>query len=138
MKKSKQIEDTPQFHYHNANPDGNATTDCVVRAIAAAFDLPWDTIYKNLCEEGLKLHTMPNSPDLYPEFIEKHGWVKHKQPKTEDGKLIRAGDFAKSLGGKVALCHVGKHHIACIRDGKVWDIWNCASKRVGSYWIKEG
>lgn len=39
--RQKKYPNTDTFEFYNANPSGKYTTDCVARAISAAFGQPW-------------------------------------------------------------------------------------------------
>ena len=53
-KRKQKYPDTDYFHFHNANPKGKMTTDCVVRAITVALDQPWEQTIREMVEMSIK------------------------------------------------------------------------------------
>lgn len=124
------------FHYYNANPEGRRTDDCVVRAIATATGQTWDETLMGLTQCALKHKYMLHCPELYGKYLNELGWTKQKQPKKSDNKKYRASEFVKTFKG-TAVANLGQQHVACIKDGQVWDIWNSSEEIIGNYWVKK-
>lgn len=141
----------------NINPKGIKTGDCVIRAIAYATEQNWDTIYKALCELGLKMKRLPNDKKVFHKYLDNLGWVKHKQPKEvdyENGFGLKKKKYTiEELMQRIEIEHqrlgVGKvivsmpRHLTCIEPQDNWkyeivDIWDCSNKKVGNYWTKGG
>ena len=129
-------KDTETFKYYNANPNNNHVADCVVRAISTALNQSWEQTYSELCMLGLEMHSMPNCKEVYTKYIESKGWRKCKQPRKSDNTKYISKEFVKIIKGTV-LAHIGCHHIVCIKDNKVLDIWDSTNGCIGNYWIKE-
>ena len=127
--------DTKYFHYYNANPKGRKTDDCVVRAIATATDQSWDETLMGLTKCAIKNKYMVHCPQLYGKYLEELGFKKQKQPRKNNNKRYRANEFVQSFHG-IAVANLGQLHVACIKDGKVWDIWDSSNEIVGNYWTK--
>ena len=47
--------ETATFHFHNENPKGRRTGDCVIRAIARASGDSWDDTLTGLFKVALKM-----------------------------------------------------------------------------------
>ena len=124
------------FHYYNENPKGRKTDDCVVRAIATATGQTWDDTLRGLTECAIKHKYMIHCPELYGKYLEERGWIKQKQPRKTDNTRYRAKEFVKNFNG-VAVAHLGCQHVACIKDGQVWDIWDSSNEVIGNYWVKK-
>lgn len=145
----KIYKDTEVFHFHNANPKGKNTTDCVTRALCTALEIPYETVVRELAELYIKTGYDPADSILYGKYLKSKGWVKYRQPKHYDntkytGKEfcgeIRSGhegDFPK-LEYKNVIAHIGGHHIVAIVNGKVWDTWDSTDGCIGNYWVKGG
>jgi hypothetical protein len=133
----KTIDKNPSvFQYYNANPHGNNTNDCVIRAICGVTDREWDDVLMDLTLCAIKHKLMIDDPDLYTKYLKENGWKKCKQPKKSNGKKYKAYEWAPTFKGK-AIAHVGSHHMVMISHGKVWDTWYSLDGVVGNYWIKE-
>ena len=129
--------DTETFKYFNANPKGNHTTDCVVRAICMALGESWEDISRVLSEFAISNFMSPCDPKLYEKFLYSIGVAKRSQLRKENGKKYTAGEFAKLkwVESRTVIAHVGSHHLSCFKDGKLLDIWDGSNKCVGNYWI---
>ena len=140
--REQKYPNTSTFTFHNENPKGKLVGDCVIRAISLATGDGWDKTYKGLCELGLKLKDMPNDKKVYDKYLALNGWVKHKQPRKLDNTKYTGREWCEKLRdeGKSdpMVVHIGGHHIVCIMNYKVHDIWNSTGKCIGNYWTKEG
>ena len=135
--KTKEITMTKAaYHYHNENPMGRRTDDCVIRAIATATGQSWDDTLRGLTECAIKHKYMINCVNLYDKYLKGLGWVKQKQPRKGDNKRYRANEFFKHFDG-VAIVNLGAQHTACVKNGQVWDTWDSSNEVVGNYWIKK-
>ena len=124
------------FRYYNANPDDRRTDDCVIRAIALATNQSWDDVMMGLAGCAVKHHYMINCPELYDKYLKQFGFKKQKQPRKKDNKRVRADEFCKTFKG-TAVANLGAGHVACLKGGYVFDIWDSSHEIVGNYWIKD-
>lgn len=134
MKKTP--KNTKSFTYHNENPHGIKTTDCVVRALCTALEQDYyDTVMelaKFQCETGYD----KSDKKGYSIYLESKGWVKMKQPKKPDGTKYTGKDFGEVYKG-VCIAHIGSHHVVAIKNGVVYDTWDSSEGCIGNYWIKK-
>ncbi len=131
-------EDTKVFHYHNENPKNNHTGDCVIRAIACATGKSWDEVLTELIPYCMKYKMLPDTTKCYEKYLADLGWVKQKQPRKSDNTKYTGKEFCKLVkADKVYICHIGGHHMICIKDKKVQDIWDSSDGCIGNFWIKE-
>lgn len=126
---------TSPYRYHNENPKGRRTDDCVIRAIATATGQTWDDTLRGLTECAIKHKYMINTVELYDKYLKELGWHKNKQPRKTDNKRYRASEFVKDFDG-IAVVNLGQNHVACIKEHQVWDIWNSSNEVIGNYWTK--
>ena len=139
--RKEKYPDTQVFHNFNANPKNRITGDCRIRAICTACEVPYNQVVMDLakiqCETGYD-QTTNQGLDI---LLKQYGWVKCSQPRKIDNtkytgkelcKLIQNGKFPN----KNMIINIGGHHMACIIDGKIWDIWNSTEGCVGNYWVK--
>ena len=135
MTREEKYKDTPSFHYHNQNPKGRITGDCVFRAMSLAMDKPYNECVMEMaelmCETGYAL----NDSKGEEAYLKKLGWVKMNQPRKANGKKYTGKEFVKIFKG-TCFAHIGGHHAVCIKDGKVWDIWDSTDGSIGNYWVK--
>lgn len=128
--------DTATFHFFNANPKGNKSCDCVVRAIAGATGQTWDETLEGMVAMAMKLKLMPNDPKCYGKYIQSLGWHKQKQPKLKDGTKYTGAEFVKRFEGTM-IAHIGGHHLVCIKDHQVWDTWDSTRGCIGNIWTND-
>ena len=138
----KRYPDTDTFHWHNANPKGVITTDCVIRALSTALEQDYNKTVMDLAELQCKTGYDDGDPKLYDRYLKSKGWVKQKQPRKEDNTKYTGKEFCKEIQthrhwyNPQILAHIGGHHIVAIMYGQVWDTWDSTNKSIGNYWEK--
>lgn len=110
------------------------TNDCVIRAIAHATNLDYMQVFKDLCEIAVKVGHLPNNPNTYEKYLKKLGWTKNSPLKNNRGRKIRLRDF-KSSG--TFIVHTTSH-LTCVKDGVLYDSWDCRPWCANSYYTKTG
>lgn len=150
-KNKMKFPDTRYFHYYNANPKGKITGDCVFRALSVVTQTPYEEVMKRLFELSSKYGYSPTSLETYQRFLKEKGFVKVKQPRKSDNTKFTAEEFIDAFYNPVGelnlatfdyeltrvFLHLGSHHVACIVNGQVWDIWNSTEEKVGSVFVKK-
>ena len=146
MTRQQKYPDTATFHFHNANPKGRITTDCVIRAICVATETPYNQVVIDLAELQCETGYDDGEKKLYSMYLEWKGFKKMKQPRKLNGKKFTGKEFCEALQdnyeytiGKTPriVANIGGNHIVAIIDAQVWDIWNSTGGCIGNYWIKE-
>ena len=127
---------TETFTWHNVNPHGRITGDCVFRAFSLALNQDYAQTVREMAEVMIETGYALNDKYGEEEYLRRKGWEKQKQPRKADGTKYTADEFAKTAPSDRIVLHAGGHHTTCIIDGKIHDIWNCGYKCVGNYWIK--
>lgn len=134
-------QETPYFHFHNANPKGRRTTDCVIRALCTALEIPYNQVVMELAELQCKTGFDDGDDKLYSKYLEAKGWEQHKQPRKADNTKYTGVEWCHKLQQEAytprMLAHIGGHHITAIIDGEVWDTWNSTRGCIGKYWTKK-
>lgn len=137
MTRQEKYPDTSTFRFYNANPKNKYTTDCVVRAISTALDLPYRDVVMEMAQMQCDTGYDYGDKKLIEKYLELKGCVKHKQPrKPVDNSKYTGKEFCKHIADKNKryIANIGGHHIVAIVDGKVNDIWDCTRKCIGNYW----
>lgn len=140
-KRMAKYPDTKYFHFHNANPKGKITTDCVFRAISTALEQDYNRtvmeMAQMMCDTGVNI----NDRKMIDLYLKSKGWKKMKQPRDFDNKKLSGEDFCAinscSFNNKNIVANIGTHHVVAIVNNKVNDIWNSSYEKIGSYWVKE-
>ena len=123
------------YVFFNNNPQGLRIGDCVVRALSAALNQPWERTYIDLCIEGFMFSDMPNSNAIWGSYLKSKGFKRNVVPNTcPDCYTI--GHFADDHKAGTYIVATG-NHVVCIKDGNVMDNWNSLNEVVAYYFVKE-
>ena len=137
MKRADKYPDTAVFHFYNANPKNRITGDCTFRAIATATGKSWADVVQEMALISIKTGYAINDKKGIEAYMKNIGWVKHSQPRKLDNTKYTGAEFCRKMKRLTAVCMIGGHHVTCIIDGKVNDIWDCTGKTIGNYWTAE-
>ncbi len=138
MNKKQRMIDTETYRFANVNPKQKFVGDCVVRAIALATNTSWEETVINLTEYGIKKGLIVNDKTLYPSYLESVGFLKHPEPKMYDNTKYLAKDYlSKFRNDEIIVANLGGHHVACIFDGKVIDVWNSSGQKLHVYYSRK-
>lgn len=137
-KRRSKYPETESFHYYNANPKNRITTDCVIRAISTATDIPYNQVVMGLAEMQCQTGYDEADVTLIDKYLSSKGWTKHKQPRKEDNTKYTGKDFCLRMANKHVryVANIGGHHIVAIVNGKVYDTWDSTDGCIGNYWEK--
>lgn len=148
MKRQDKYPETSTFHFYNANPHNRLTTDCVIRALSTALEIPYNDVVMELAELQCQTGFDPSEKKTYDKFLQKHGWIKMPQPKKPNGNKYTGAEFCSrarshllklTLDGsrqERVIANIGGHHIVAIIDYKVWDTWDSTDGCIGNYWVR--
>ena len=148
MTRQQKSPDTRNFHFHNANPKNRFTSDCVIRAISAALEMPYNQVVMEMAELQCKTGYDMSEKKCIDMYLQSKGWRKHSQPRKADNTKYTGVEFCKELSssieflGKSVIAHIGGHHIVCIKEvgdlsyHKVYDTWDSTDGCIGNYWTK--
>ena len=138
MTRQQKYPDTSTFHFYNANPHNRFTTDCVIRAISTALEIPYNDVVREMAELQCKTGFDPSEKTAINKYLSSKGWVKQKQPRNYfDGTKLTGKEFCYRINPNLrVIANIGGHHIVAIINGKVWDTWNSTDGCIGNYWIK--
>lgn len=134
--RQEKYPETKTFTYYNANPKGRITGDCTFRAICTALVQTWEQTVMEMAELSCKTGYAINDNKGIAKYLELKGWKKMKQPRKRDNTKYTGKEFCKTFKG-ACIANIGGHHIVCIKNGKVHDIWDSTDGCIGNYWIKE-
>ena len=140
----KHDSNTETFVYHNQNPKGKRTADCVVRAISTATRLSYMDVLLGLATVQLQTGYDEREKAGYGRYLKSLGWVMHKQPRKDDGTKYTGKQFCEVMQrGEIEfpnddriIAHIGGHHLVAIVNWRVIDTWNSTGGCIGNYWTK--
>ena len=150
-KRRAKYPDTDTFHYHNENPKGKITTDCVVRALARGMNKPYNEVVLELARMQVETGYDDGDPVLIDKYLKSYGWTKCKQPRKDDNTKYTGKEFCRKLSHPIysdelnlyslpfnwhrVIANIGGHHIVAIVEGQVNDIWNSTGGCIGNVWV---
>ena len=141
---------TEVFHYFNRNPKNRITTDCVIRAISLALDIPYVDVVMEMAKMQCTTGYDDSSKELINKYLSSKGWVKCKQPRKSDNTKYTGREFCLKIqhpiyseelnlpdcDGHRMIANIGGHHIVAIVEGKIHDIWDSSNGCIGNVWVK--
>lgn len=125
------------FKYTNPNPAGLHTTDCTVRALAIACDIPWDTAYDIMAEAGRITRTVMDSKEAVEKVMEKLEFSKITFQAKKGTKRPTMRKLTQWHTEKDILIGQCAHHINCMKDKKTQDIWDSSETPLYRYWTSD-
>lgn len=143
MKKSERMIDNDYYKYINVNPKNKIGGDCVVRAIANATNQSWVQTIRELTELGIKLGFVPIDKRVYEKYLLSKGFKQENEPRDVNNRKISVREFMRNEqiyeGNQktIIVMNVGSHHVSCIKNGKVNDIWDCSRDTMHKYWWRK-
>jgi hypothetical protein len=118
--------------YFSTKYKKDITFDCVIRAIAHATGLDYMKVFTDLCNLAITTGYLPNAKKTYEPYLISIGWKKHSPMKNGHNKKVRLKNY-KTEGTYIVLT---AGHLTCIKDGIMYDVWDCRKSCGNSYWIK--
>ncbi len=120
------------YEFTNPHPKGIKTSDCVVRAVALAFDKDYLEARRELnkAKRESKFDSYKDTKFIYDYLKEYERLIIA----VERGKpRMKADEFVWKYGKGTYIVKMAKH-IACIKDGKLLDTWDSSEKTIYTAW----
>lgn len=142
MKKQQRMIGNDYYEYVNVNPKSKIGGDCVIRAIALATGQSWEQTVREMTELGIKMGFVLNDHHVYEKYLLLKGFIQAKEPRDVCNRKMTVREFIDEeqiYEGQtsVIVMNVGSHHVSCIKDGKVQDIWDCSKNTMHKYWWRK-
>lgn len=118
------------WRYHNSNPKKREVNDCVIRAISKAEDRSWDEVYSELSTLAQDQKILLDDMRFVEPYLDsKYDRVCYKC----EGCRMTVGDFIrKNQKGTYLITMQG--HITCVKNGTLFDTWDCRDKIIWCSW----
>lgn len=117
------------YKYWNPNPLSRLTSDCVIRATATALNKTWyeasDLLYAQAKKCCCEMSTVGSYGSLFDNEL--------KFSRIEDDNIIKVKDVGEAYPLGILLVRI-RGHLTCVKDGLVWDIWDCSGEDVDIVW----
>lgn len=123
------------FRYFNPNPSLKEKGDCIIRALCAACDKDWITVYDSVVYMARKQYTMPDDMDIVKQFLEEEGFVPYKVTVKKGSRRPTMQKLIREYPGKTIVGQCASH-IMCAKNGKVMDLWDSSDRPLYRYWVK--
>lgn len=120
---------------YNPNPKRKTVGDCVIRAICAATDNDWDTVFMELMLKGYDMKEIPIANNVWGSYLHDLGFSKEVVPDTCP-ECYTMLDFINDHPEGTYVVGTGSHAIAVI-DGDYYDTWDSGEEIPMYYWRKE-
>ena len=139
MNKELRMKNTEFYEYTNVNPKNKYGGDCVVRAVALATGMSWEQTIRELTEFGIKKGFVLNDYHVYEKYLESHGFIRCKEPRDCCNRKMSVKEWIieEQINKGTFVIVAGSHHISCVIDGKVRDIWDASKVTMHKYWRKK-
>ena len=123
------------FIEYNPNPCGRRVGDCAVRAISKALDTTWEAAYIMLALNGLQMCDSMNADSVIGATLRQHGFTR-KSISNTCPDCYDTAEFCKEFPtGTYVLFYGG--HVACVKDGVLYDAWDSSAEVPQYYWERE-
>lgn len=119
------------YRFFNPNPCGRSVDDCAVRALAAAFDVPWEQAYDVLSDSAKQMCDMPGSVGSVSAILRQMGFVCEAI-----GDYMTVGEFADTHPKGVYVLGLGGHIVTVI-DGVILDSFDPSSEAIELVWYRD-
>lgn len=123
------------FNFYNPNPKMKREDDCVIRAIAKATGLDWDSVYARVVAQGYEAKAMPSTNHVWSALLRKLGFKRRTIPNTCPD-CYTVADFCKDNPQGVYILATGSHVVTAI-DGNYFDTWDSGEEVPVIYFTKE-
>lgn len=120
------------YQYSNPHPKDLLTSDCVVRAVALAFDKDYLETRRTLNQEKRELgFNSYKDPKFIYKYLESFDRIIFKIPKGKP--RVKSKNFVELFKEGTYIVKMSKH-IACIKDGKLLDTWDSSGRAIYTAW----
>lgn len=123
------------WQYCNVNPKANLVGDCVIRAVALATDIDWDSTYLSIATVGYEMKDMPSSNAVWGAYLRRIGFNRYVVS-NDCPDCYTIEDFCKDHNNGIYVLATGTHAVTAI-DGNYYDTWDSGKEIPIYYFTKE-
>lgn len=123
------------WQYCNVNPKANLVGDCVIRAVALATDIDWDSTYLSIATVGYEMKDMPSSNAVWGAYLRRIGFNRYVVS-NDCPDCYTIEDFCKDHNKGIYVLATGTHAVTAI-DGNYYDTWDSGKEIPIYYFTKE-
>lgn len=115
------------FSYYNINPEHLRISDCVCRAVSLATDTDYYAVMDLLRDNASNNQCDCLMLDCYSKMLDDIGYER------KDAEEKTVGELSEENKDKTLLIRIDGH-LTCSKQGTVYDLWDCTSKKADCYW----
>ena len=115
------------YKFLNVNQNNNFVNDCVIRAISVAEDKSWGDTYDDLSRIAKKNGILLDDVNFVEPLLD----YRYNRVKTYSGDIVQDILEDHPIGTYLVTM---RGHITVIRDGVVYDTFDCRDRVVKNVW----
>ena len=121
-----------KLHYSNPSCDrDDFQDDCFIRALANAYDADYRMTWLSVALYSYQINQFSlDSKALVYAYLAAKLRRRIKWPMKRNQTV---SNLAFNLGDKGTFIVIMNNHVSCIKDGVLWDTWDCSRKLVEAY-----
>lgn len=120
---------------YNPNPVNARVGDCVVRAVAKALGIDWESAYVLIAQNGFIMGDIMASNNVWGSVLRQHGFYRYALP-NECPDCYTIKDFCQDHPHGTYVVGTNSHVVAVV-DGDYYDTWDCGNEVPVYFWRKE-
>jgi hypothetical protein len=121
-----------KFVLENLNPRNRKTGDCVIRAIAKAESKSWVEVFDSLSVIARELYSTTGQTDVISKYLKNYKKIDVKYVDSlGNKKRYTVADVCEFKGTYIVSV---ASHLTCVKDGVLYDTWNCGRKSAYIIW----
>lgn len=115
------------YKFYNANALNKYEDDCVIRAISCATGRSWDYVYDYLSDIAQYEGTLFDKREFVRNYLDR----TYQRLYGVNGSV----GYVSSQFPNNTLLITMKGHIACSKNGVIYDTFDCRDREVESAWL---
>ena len=116
----------------NPNPAGKEGSDCVIRAVSIALNMPWFQTFDELCSVARDDCNMPSADVVWGHYLYLKGFEPFLLPR-KCPRCITVREFTQMFPAGVFIIGTGSHAVAII-NGNYYDSWDSGEEIASFFW----
>ena len=116
----------------NPNPAKKEVSDCVIRAISIALNMPWLQVFDELNSVARMDFNMPSDNRVWGHYLYLKGFRPFLLPQSCPD-CVTVKEFARIFNQGAYIIGTGSHAVAIIH-GDYFDSWDSGSEVPSYFW----
>ena len=116
----------------NPNPAKKEVSDCVIRAISIALNMPWLQVFDELNSVARMDFNMPSDNRVWGHYLYLKGFQPFLLPQSCPD-CVTVKEFARIFRDGTYIIGTGSHAVAVI-NGDYYDSWDSGNEIPSYFW----